>query len=86
MRLDAQTPTLEAGVLALPDPNKLHYTWLSYLEECLGHFPAPNSWDELDMMSQFLKYIRDDDDAALTVVPFSATSKSHYVGRMSSDR
>jgi len=86
LRLDAQTPTLEAGVLALPDPNKLHYTWLSYLEECLGHFPAPNSWDELDMMSQFLKYIRDDDDAALTVVPFSATSKSHYVGRMSSDR
>lgn len=84
LRLDAQTPTLEAGVLALPDPNKLHYAWLTYLEECLGHFPSPNSWDELDMISQFLKYIREDNSIVHTVLPFSATSKSNFVGRMTS--
>ena len=86
LRLDAQTPTIEAGVLALPDANKLHYSWLTYLEECLGHFPSPNSWDELDMISQFLKYIREDGGHAFNVVPFSATNTSNFVGRITSDR
>lgn len=81
LRLDSQTPSLEAGVLALPDSNELHYEWQTYLEECLAHFPSPTSWDELDMISQFLKYIREDGGAALTVVPFSVTGKSNFVGR-----
>lgn len=82
LRLDAQTPTIEAGVLALPDANKLQYDWLTYLEECLGHFPSPTSWDELDTISQFLKYIREDGGHAYSAIPFSVTNKSNFVGRL----
>ena len=82
VRLDTQTPTIEAGILALPDPNELQYEWLQYLEECLAHFPSPSSWDELDMISQFLKYIHQGNSHAYNVIPFSKTSKSHYVGRV----
>jgi len=80
LRLDAQTPSLEAGVLALPDSNEVSVPWLSYLEECLAHFPSPTSWDELDMISQFLKYIREDGSIPLAL-PFSATGKSSFAGR-----
>lgn len=82
LRLDAQTPSLEAGVLALPDSNIYHLDWVQYVEECLANFPAPVSWDELDMMSQFLKYIREDNIHIHNVLPFSLTAKSNYVGRI----
>ena len=58
-RLDTQTPSIEAGLIALPDPvYNPDIRWLSYLEECLMHFPEPNSWDELDTLSQFIKWIK----------------------------
>lgn len=81
LRLDSQTPSLEAGVLALPDSNELHYEWQTYLEECLAHFPSPTSWDELDMISQFLKYIREESHHAYTVAPWGVKGKSNFVGR-----
>jgi len=58
-RLDTQTPSIEAGLISLPDPtwNK-EKDWLSYFEECLVNFPNPSSWDELDALSQFIKWTK----------------------------
>lgn len=58
-RMDTQTPSIEAGLISLPDPlYNPEAGWLSYLEECLMHFPQPNSWDELDALSQFIKWTK----------------------------
>jgi len=77
-RFDTQTPSIEAGVIALPDPQYVPVGWLAYLEECLGHFPSPPSWDELDAMSQFLKHIRKREEESVTVVPWGETGASHW--------
>ena len=59
VRMDTQTPSIEAGLIALPDPVWIKdANWLSYLEECLMHFPEPNSWDEIDTLSQFIKWTK----------------------------
>lgn len=57
-RLDSHTPLLEAGLILLPDPQKIDAKWLFDIEERLTHFPNPSSWDELDALSQFLKWVR----------------------------
>lgn len=78
-RLDTQTPSLEAGMVALPDPAFLKFKWLNDLETHLSTFPNPNAWDELDALSQFVKYIRarktKNEDLS---VPFSVTSSSNW--------
>ena len=81
-RFDTQTPSIEAGMLALPDPMYITAPWLAYLEECLMHFPSPPSWDELDSMSQFLKYIRRREATTpISVKPWSVTSSSNWRGQ-----
>ena len=58
-RMDTQTPSIEAGLITLPDPiYNEDKKWLSYFEECLIHFPNPNSWDEIDALSQFIKWTK----------------------------
>ena len=44
-------------------------------------FPSPTSWDEIDMISQFLKYINKTVTKIPNVKPYSATKVSKYVGR-----
>jgi predicted phage terminase large subunit-like protein len=82
-RFDTQTPSLEAGVISLPDPMHVPTAWLAFLEECLSHFPAPPMWDELDAMSQFLKHIRKrerTDHLVPAIAPFSLTRQSPWRG------
>jgi len=57
-RMDVQTPLLEVGMIALPDPKKINAPWLYDVEERLMHFPNPSAWDEIDALSQFLKWLR----------------------------
>jgi len=57
-RMDTHTPLLEAGLVALPDPKKIDAPWLFDIEQRLMHFPNPSSWDEIDALSQFLKWVR----------------------------
>ncbi len=58
-RMDTQTPSIQAGLLVLPDPvYNTNATWLSYFEECIIHFPEPSSWDEIDALSQFIKWTK----------------------------
>ena len=58
-RMDTQTPSIEAGLISLPDPLwNPDKGWLAYFEECLMHFPEPNSWDEIDTLSQFIKWTK----------------------------
>ena len=81
-RFDTQTPSIEAGVIALPDPLHVPVSWLAYLEECLGHFPSPPAWDELDAMSQFLKHIRKRDQSlGIIVQPWGMTGVSNWRGQ-----
>ena len=61
-RFDTQTPSLEAGLLSLPDPVALPNEWMADVEANLSAFPNPNAWDELDAMSQFLKHLRKRDE------------------------
>jgi predicted phage terminase large subunit-like protein len=80
-RMDTQTPSLEAGILALPDPFHLQVSWLNAFEENLMHFPSPNEWDEIDALSQFLKFLRKRDmQGGIPVIPFGLTGSSSWKG------
>jgi len=57
-RFDTQTPSLENGTIALPDASKYDHPWLDGLLLNLSEFPNPQAWDELDAMSQFLKWLK----------------------------
>lgn len=58
-RMDVHTPSIENGLIALPDPDYFKkLPWLSDLEEYLMHFPKPEAWDEIDAMSQFIKWTK----------------------------
>lgn len=79
-RMDTQTPSIEAGVIMLPDPEKIKTSWLFDLESNLQTFPSPKEFDEIDAMSQFIKYIRKrnrkEDDTG--IVPFGVTGDSRW--------
>lgn len=57
-RMDTQTPSLENGIISLPDPQFTDNDWQASIETNLMNFPNPKAWDELDSMSQFLKWLR----------------------------
>ena len=57
-RFDTQTPSMEAGLISLPDPIAMPNDWMADVEACLSAFPNPPAWDELDALSQFLKHLR----------------------------
>lgn len=80
-RMDTQTPSLEAGIISLPDPTAIHAPWLSSFEENIMHFPSCAEWDEIDALSQFLKHLRKrEQQGGLPVVPFGLTGKSNWRG------
>lgn len=80
-RMDTQTPSIEAGVIALPDINHIHAPWLADVEEYLMHFPSPGAWDEIDALSQFLKWLRKREDTEIDIVPFSMSKSSSFRGK-----
>lgn len=51
-RMETQSPHLEAGQIALP----VEAPWLSEFEAEVMRFPDPLTWDQIDTLSQFLKY------------------------------
>lgn len=57
-RFDTQTPSLENGLISLPDASFTDCEWQASIETNLMNFPNPVAWDELDAMSQFLKWLR----------------------------
>jgi len=58
-RFDTQTPSIENGILWLPDEATFpQHRWMNSLTLNLSEFPNPQAWDELDAMSQFLKWLR----------------------------
>lgn len=61
-RFDTQTPSIENGILSLPDAAYTDNDWLASITSNLLNFPNPNAWDELDAMSQFLKWLRRRDE------------------------
>jgi len=62
MRMETQLASIESGVIALPDPEKIVTEWLFDLELVLLTFPKCAEFDSIDSMSQFLKYIRSRED------------------------
>lgn len=51
-RMETQSPHLEAGQVALPESAP----WLGDFETEILRFPEPETWDQIDALSQFLKY------------------------------
>ena len=56
-RMEVRIPDIEAGIVTLPHED-LEVAWLPDLELALTSFPSPPFWDEIDAMSQFLKWNR----------------------------
>jgi predicted phage terminase large subunit-like protein len=56
-RLSAALPQIDAGNIYIPNPDKLENNWVKiFLEECVA-FPAGDSEDCVDTMTQFLNYV-----------------------------
>jgi len=51
-RMETQSPHIEAGRVALPEDAP----WLGDFETEIFRFPEPETWDQIDTLSQFLKY------------------------------
>ena len=51
-RMETQSPHIEAGRIALPK----HAPWLADFESEILRFPEPETWDQIDTLSQFIKY------------------------------
>lgn len=56
-RLLTVSPMLEAGLVALPEPEAAPAPWLHDLEMDLVAFPSPREWDALDALGQFLGWL-----------------------------
>lgn len=80
-RMNTQTPSLEAGIVALPDIDYIPAPWLADVETYLMHFPSPGAWDEIDALSQFLKWLRKREGVDDTIVPFSMSKGSSFRGK-----
>jgi len=52
-RMETQSPLVEAGMVSLP----VDAPWLDEFENEIMRFPEPETWDQIDTLSQFLKYI-----------------------------
>jgi len=52
-RMETQSPFVEAGMIALP----YEAPWLPEFELEITRYPNPATWDQIDTLSQFLKYI-----------------------------
>jgi len=76
-RMETQLAFVEAGRLALPNPDVLSLHWLTDYETNLMEFPNPVEWDEIDATSQFIKWVRISAGSP-TVLPFSQTGTSHW--------
>ena len=80
-RFDVQIGHIEAGVIALPDENYIDAPWLTDLEMYLSQYPTPDSWDELDAMSQFLLWLKGGRKDVEIEIPVSIAGQSAWRGR-----
>ena len=81
IRMDNQTPKLEAGLVVLPGV-ELQLPWLPDLERDLFSFPDCVEWDAIDALSQFLDWAykaKKDFNFELSIG--SMTAKSRWKGR-----
>lgn len=78
MRFEEEIPLLAAGRVSLPDPARVEAPWLLEFERNLASYPTPTEWDELDSLSQFLRWVRqrEESSSAVSVTPISMTSPS----------
>jgi len=53
-RMETQSPHVEAGQIELPEENSV--SWLADFQQEIMFFPDPPFWDQIDALSQFLKY------------------------------
>lgn len=82
MRMEVQLPALEAGMVALPNNEEMDVDWLFEFEQNLQSFPMNKEWDEIDALSQFLRWLKDRETGeGLVVIPFSMTKGSAFRGR-----
>lgn len=58
IRMDAETPTIQAGRVLLPNPEKINAPWLNDFKEEVRLFPRGSNDDQADMLSQFLCWAR----------------------------
>lgn len=77
-RMETQLSSLSAGRIMLPNTEYITAPWFTGLEINLSNYPQPAEWDEIDMLSQFLKHIRKREEIAPCVVPFSLSGKSNW--------
>lgn len=82
MRMEVQLPALEAGMVALPDNTEIDAPWLFEFEQNLQSFPMNKEWDEIDALSQFLRWKKDREGLnSITIAPFSMNKQSAFRGR-----
>ena len=82
MRMEVQLPALEAGMLALPDTDLIDADWLFEFEQNLQSFPMNKEWDEIDALSQFLRWLKDrQGEESAIIAPFSLSKSSLFRGR-----
>lgn len=60
-RMELQLGVIESGLISLPDPLKFDYGWIHDLDVELSQFPDCVTWDQIDAMSQFVKWVRSQD-------------------------
>jgi len=58
-RMELEMPALESGVILLPDPKEIKTDWLQDFEDEVLEFPACLLFDQIDSLSQFLKWQRE---------------------------
>ncbi len=81
MRMEIQLPALEAGMISLPDTDLMSASWLFEFEQNLQAFPMNREWDEIDALSQFLRWLKGREMEEGTIIaPFSMGKSSSFRG------
>lgn len=67
IRMDTQTSWISVGNLVVPDKS-MNKKWMLPLMTSLCSFPNPPRWDEIDALSQAIKWIKQRDNTLVTTV------------------
>jgi predicted phage terminase large subunit-like protein len=78
-RVNVETPSMESGLIVLPDLEYIKADWLPGFELNLMAFPNQKDWDELDALSQFIKWTkkREATDGPI-VIPHMQVGQSYW--------
>ena len=79
-RMEEGLGLLASGRIALPDPTIVEAPWLFGLETLLQGYPNVHAWDEIDALSQFLRWLRVEEEATGELPLIWAAKRAEEIG------